>query len=63
MESAGVPARGSTTCPCRYHEQYLGKNQFGYRCHTNTGTCFPQTASRPMVERDLIVEASELDPS
>ena len=43
-----------TTCPCRYHQQYLAKNPFGYRCHTNTGARFPQTASRPMIECDLI---------
>ncbi|HCB03098.1 MAG TPA: peptide-methionine (S)-S-oxide reductase, partial [Nocardioides bacterium] len=24
-----------------YHQQYLAKNPFGYRCHANTGVKFP----------------------
>jgi peptide-methionine (S)-S-oxide reductase len=24
-----------------YHQQYLAKNPFGYRCHANTGIRFP----------------------
>jgi peptide-methionine (S)-S-oxide reductase len=27
-----------------YHQQYLAKNPFGYRCHANTGVPFPRTA-------------------
>ncbi|WP_193605088.1 peptide-methionine (S)-S-oxide reductase MsrA [Nocardioides dongkuii] len=26
------------------HQQYLAKNPFGYRCHSNTGVKFPETA-------------------
>jgi peptide-methionine (S)-S-oxide reductase len=25
-----------------YHQQYLAKNPNGYRCHANTGLCFPR---------------------
>ena len=27
-----------------HHQQYLAKNPFGYRCHSNTGVKFPTTA-------------------
>jgi peptide-methionine (S)-S-oxide reductase len=27
-----------------YHQQYLAKNPFGYRCHSNTGLRFPREA-------------------
>ena len=27
-----------------YHQQYLAKNPFGYRCHANTGVKFPTSA-------------------
>src|SRR5690349_18433577 len=27
-----------------YHQQYLDKNPYGYRCHANTGVRFPDTA-------------------
>jgi len=26
-----------------YHQQYLSKNPYGYRCHANTGVRFPET--------------------
>ena len=26
------------------HQQYLAKNPHGYRCHSNTGVRFPETA-------------------
>ena len=35
--------QGSTPNP-GYHQQYLAKNPFGYRCHANTGVRFPATA-------------------
>ena len=27
-----------------YHQQYLAKNPYGYRCHANTGVPFPADA-------------------
>jgi peptide-methionine (S)-S-oxide reductase len=27
-----------------YHQEYLAKNPFGYRCHSNTGLRFPREA-------------------
>ena len=27
-----------------HHQQYLAKNPFGYRCHSNTGVKFPANA-------------------
>jgi hypothetical protein len=40
----------------RYREQYLAKDPFGYRRHASTGVRIPETGSRRMAERDLIVE-------
>ena len=34
---------------------YLAKDPFGCRCHANAGVRLPETASRRVVKRDLII--------
>jgi len=37
-----LPSGPPATPNPRYHQQYLAKNPYGYRCHANTGVPFPE---------------------
>jgi len=42
IRAVSDPAATQTTPIPHYHQQYLAKNPYGYRCHANTGVPFPE---------------------